>query len=215
MSRGNPTAAVECFQRCLDVAQGIGDHEALCWAHCNLGEALHVLEKNDAALTHLHQGLFHARYVGDRSAHAANLGHIAAIYQGRGDHLAAVAYCEEALVDLDNTPNMTITIDVLTRLAEIELERGDVEAALRRAHQTVEVTQRVHDVRAEARILELLGNTHAALGDEANAIEVWGRAADLHHQVGNAARSATLRKHIGGEPFGDGNPGPSPPWEAG
>jgi tetratricopeptide (TPR) repeat protein len=215
MSGGNPTAAAEFLERCLEVARRTDDHEALCWALCSLGEALHALRKHDAALTHLHEGLFHARHAGDRSAHAANLSNIAAIYEDRGDYVAAIAYCEQALVDLDDTPNMTITIEVYLRLAEIDLERGKAEVALRRLRQTMEIAQDAHNARAEARILELLGNAHVVMGDTANAAESWRRAADLHHEVGNTARSAVLRAHIRGAPPDDGNPGQLPSREAG
>jgi tetratricopeptide (TPR) repeat protein len=165
MSRGDATAAAEFFRRSLTVGQRTGDHEALGWTHCSLGEALHALADHNAALTHLHQGLFHAQHAGDRSAHAANLSHIAAIHRDRGDHRAAIAYCQQALTDLEETPNAAIRFDVETRLAEIDLERGEVAAAREHAQDMLAAAHRSHDAQAEVHILEVLGNAHGVNGE--------------------------------------------------
>jgi tetratricopeptide (TPR) repeat protein/DNA-binding SARP family transcriptional activator len=214
MSRGDATAAAEFFRRSLTAGQRTGDHEALGWTHCSLGEALHALADHDAALTHLHQGLVHAQHAGDRSAHAANLSHIAAIYRDRGDHRAAIAYCQQALTDLEETPNAAIRFDVETRLAEIDLERGEVAAARERAQDMLAAAHRSHDAQAEVHILEVLGNAYGANGETGKATEIWHRAADLHHHIGNTARAAVLQAHIKSV-SANGNAAPSPPWEAG
>lgn len=196
MSRGDPGAAVDLLRRSLDVAQRNNDHDALCWTHWSLGQALRTLKNHDAALTHLHQGIFHAQHIGDKSAHAANLDQIGAIHQAQGDHQGATAYCEQALIELKGTPNMAIALQVRTRLAEIDLERGDAKAAKQRAWHALAECKRTHDAAAEAWLLEVLGHAQASLGETAAAVKTWRRAADLHHRVGNMARSAVVHAHI-------------------
>lgn len=196
MSRGDPAAAAGFYQRCLTVAQRTNDHEVLCWSHCMLGEVLRALDKQDLALTHLHQGQFHAQYIGDRSAQAAALTQIAAIYRDRGEHQTATGYCEDALAEVEAVPDLAVALKIHTTLAEIDLARGEPESALRHASFALEMCRQTHDAMANAHAFSVMGNVSAALDDLSGAIEAWRGAEELYTRVENGTLANMLRAQI-------------------
>jgi tetratricopeptide (TPR) repeat protein len=193
MQRGDPTAAVELYRRCLEVAQRIDDLVGQCWSHCRIGEPLRLLDQHDDALLHLFRALSLAERVNEPSAHASALATIASVYRDKGDRHAAKAHAMKALAVAEAVPDLAITVQVCIALAEIAVECGDPTAAARHARHAVEVCQQTHNMSDEARSRETLGNVLFAAGDPVNAAQAWHHAAAIYERTGNSARAVLIR----------------------
>jgi tetratricopeptide (TPR) repeat protein len=202
LMRGDLAAAVKLYRRSIDVASRIGDDEILCWSHCRLGEALRLLDQHDEALLNLHQCQFHAQRIGDGSAHASSLAQIAAVYRDREDYPTAVGYCEQAMgiVDSMAIPDLAITTQISTVLAEVNLARGDTELATSNAMHAVVLARRTRSASAEADACTALGDSHFAAGEPREATVAWRHAAQLFEHTGNLAKAALVQAKIAKAP---------------
>jgi tetratricopeptide (TPR) repeat protein len=198
MASGDPVAAIELFQRCLDLNQRINDHEGLCWTHFRIGEAFRVVKEHDKALVHLNQCQFHAQRIDDKSAHAASLAEIGLVHRDRGDHPAATAYCEQALKLVDAMPirDPAATTRICTALAEINHALRDVSSAISYGLRAAMLARRTHDATAEAHARDVLGDIHFGHGDSPEAVHSWTQAAILYQRLGNQAQAAAVHLKI-------------------
>jgi tetratricopeptide (TPR) repeat protein/DNA-binding SARP family transcriptional activator len=194
LMRGDPGAAVEFLQRCLGISQRIQDSEAQCWTHCSLAEALRTLKRHEQALTHLRQGQFHARRIGDMSAYATSMVEMGLVYRDRGEHVPAVARCEQALevVETMPIPDLAIETSACIALAEIHNELANVEAATRWILRGLQLTRRTHNVAEEAHAQDVYGDIQFTSGDP-DAVATWRHAADLYMRLGNAGHATAIR----------------------
>jgi tetratricopeptide (TPR) repeat protein/DNA-binding SARP family transcriptional activator len=200
MARGDPAGAVELFLRCLDIAQGINDHQGLCWTHCRIGEAHRLLKQHDQALIHLNQSQFHAQRIGDEAAHAASLAQIGLVHRDRGDYHAAAAYCERALQTVETMPirDRGITTRICTALAEVNLARGNLPSATEYGSRAATLARRIHNAASEADALVVLGDAQLARGEPHDAVLTWGQAGNVYERLGNTTGLTAIHAKIGG-----------------
>lgn len=196
MARGDPPAAIPLYQRSLDIAKRIDDHEVLAWNHCRLGEALRLVGEHDQALVHLHQARWSAERVGERSALARSLAEIGMTYRDQQQYEAAAAHCTEALGIADAIPDLAVSAEACTALAEIATTRGDVDLATDYARRAVTVCQQTHNVTDEARALDVLGDAYRSGGEPARARTAWRSAAELYDRVGNLRHASLVHAKV-------------------
>jgi tetratricopeptide (TPR) repeat protein len=203
MQRGEPTAAIDLYRRCLEVAQRIDDLVGQCWTHTRIAEPLRVLDQQDAALRHLFRALPLAEQVNEPSAQASALSTIAALYRDKGDPHAAKAHATKALAVAEAVPDLAVTVQVSIALAEIAAQSGEFGAAARHARHAVDVCRQTRSLADEARSQETLGDVLLAAGDTANGAQAWHRAAAIFDRVGNLSRASLIRTRIERVPTGD------------
>jgi tetratricopeptide (TPR) repeat protein len=196
MARGDPIDAIRLYRRCLDIGQRTDDHEVLCWTHCRIGEALRLTEQHDQALVHLHQALWFARKIGEKSAIARTLAEIGMAHRDQNNLQVAAAHCEEALTTAEAIPDLAVSAAACIALAEIKAATGDTGAALRHARRAVTVCQQTRNVPDEARALDVLGTVHFAAGELDDSESAWRTAAELYDRTGNPRRASVIRAKV-------------------
>jgi tetratricopeptide (TPR) repeat protein/DNA-binding SARP family transcriptional activator len=196
MARGNPAAAVPLYLRCLDIAQRIDDHEVLSWTHCRLGEALRLVGEHDQALVNLHQARWFAQRVGEQSALARSLAEIGMTYRDQDQHQVAVAHCEQALEIAESIPDLAVSAEVCTALAEIATARGHADTATRYALRAVTECRQSRNVTDEAKALDVLGAALLAGAESQQARDAWQSAAELYDRIGNLRHAALIQAKI-------------------
>lgn len=196
VARGDPAAAIPLYERSLAIAQQIDDHEMLSWAHCRLGEVLRVVGQHDRALVQLQQARWSAQRVGEQSALARSLAEIGMTYRDQQLYQDAASHCAEALDIAESVPDLPVTAEVCTALAEITMARGDADRAVKYARRAVTVCRQTHSVPDEARALDVLGDAHLANGDLTQAVLTWRSAVDLYDRIGNLRHTVLLQAKI-------------------
>jgi DNA-binding SARP family transcriptional activator/tetratricopeptide (TPR) repeat protein len=196
--RGDPAGAITRYRQSLDVMQRVDDQEGLCWTHCRLGEAHRMFGQPDQALMHLYQAQCFAHRIGSESAQASILIEISSVYRYRGEIRTAAGYCDQALliVDAMPIPHLAVTTQMYTALAETNLEQGNFNAATRHAQRAVTLSQQTHNVPAEARAHDILGDIRVADGEFNDGVLAWQLAAELYDRIGITSRTAIVRAKI-------------------
>ena len=208
---GNFKAAIAQFREALDLRRDIGDIVGIVQSLCDLG-GVHAEDGNhEQALELLGEARAVAQEIGDKLA-------LADVLSRTGEVKGAMGRGAEAVKDLSATPSswrrssaIASTLAVThQRLAQVQLQLGNLEAADVEAHAAVAVAQavglRVHigcGYRVKAEVAAALGHTLAAEDDFRRAIEILaavkprGRARarvsgprrDLKERAGNKAEA--------------------------
>lgn len=188
MQRGDLSAALELYRRSMKIAQKNDDQRGLCWTSCRIGEVLRAAKQHDRALVYLTRAQILAERGGDQSAYASTMIEIGLVHRDRGDLLTAALLCEQALIAAEAIPDIVITTEACTALAEISKDRTDIRAALEFARRAIGMAR--HSAAAHAH--EVLGDVHHANGDTTAALTEWQVAAEQYDRLGNSVQAAVV-----------------------
>ncbi|GGS57838.1 AfsR/SARP family transcriptional regulator [Actinokineospora fastidiosa] len=192
---GNHEAAVALYRRLYDIAHRLQDHEALTWAHCALGGALHQTGRLDEATTHLHQAQFFAAHIGDDSALAIALASLAAVKRDVHDWSSAVGLYGSALA-LVSDSDLPVTAKLCVDLGRLHLDRGEVGPAEHHTRRGVTLARRINALPLVASGLDLLGTIHHHRGDRRGAATAWSQALHAATRLRDDAQAERLRGRL-------------------
>lgn len=195
-ARRDIATALDLFHRGLTIDQASDNKEGVCWAHCRIGQVLHMTDQHDQALSHLNRAAWLAQEIGEVSAQARSLREIAAIHRERGELDEAISHSERGLELAESVPDLPATAEICVVLCEINIVRHRTAQAIAFGRRAVAVCEKTHDLASHARSLEVLGNAQHSCGDLVDAVVSWQHAAELYQRLGNAVSASHLRNKI-------------------
>ncbi|MFI6165278.1 BTAD domain-containing putative transcriptional regulator [Nocardia sp. NPDC051052] len=189
---GHRDSAVEHLERALAIIEDTDDVTERALIHLTLAGALQLLEHDD------HRALAHATRASDLFQeldhpvwYAVALQIVAWRHALLGHYPHADTLCTDALPVFRRHHYPQGEAHALNLLGYIALRTGRHTRALVYGHQAIALFHDLGDALNEATVLDHLGETHAALGQQDHARDAWQRALELYltqHRTGDVQR---------------------------
>ncbi|HIV57988.1 MAG TPA: tetratricopeptide repeat protein [Candidatus Stackebrandtia faecavium] len=196
-NRGQSAEATPHLDSAIALAVQIGDQQSACGAH--YVKSLIAQEDGDyeAALRHSVDVLNLANEFGnqDRIAEALNgVGWTRALL---GDLDRAREDCERALEIAKDGPHVEDLADVWDSLGFIALKQENYRESLSKYEQALAAYTRVnpHSYHV-ARVLNRLGDVHAALDEVTEAAQYWRKATECHRMFNRVAQAEPIERKL-------------------
>ena len=183
--QGNFQAALENYQRALDLAEKIGDDDEKAALLGNIGAAHFYLGRFDTALDYYEESLTRLEKLGDRRRIGNRLGNIASVYSDKSDYTTAIAYYEKALEIRDELDDKRGTAADLNNIGLVYEEMGEYTKALERYHAACEINKVIGNERSMGKNLANMANIHVNFGDYPEAIQTYEQAMVLRRAQGD------------------------------
>lgn len=191
---GRYDQAVATYRRALGLLSDLGDLEKSGAVLNNMGEALVGLGKLQEAEPLFRQAKADFTQAGDQTNVVVALGNIGDLLFSRGELGAAAATYERGLQIL-STVDLSHPAYLLTRMADLELERGNIKEAARHADEAIASVQ---NEAAEDLSTALLtrGNIFLASGDFQSARRDYERSLQIRQKSGARLLSLESQKEL-------------------
>ncbi len=196
-NRGQSAEATPHLDQAIQLAAQIGDQQSACGAH--YVKSLIAQEDGDyeAALRHSIDVLQLANEFGnqDRIAEALNgVGWTRALL---GDLERARQDCQRALEIVKDGPHVEDLADIWDSLGFIALKQEHYREALSNYDQALSAYTRVnpHSYHV-ARVLNRLGDVHAALDEMPQAAQYWRKATDCHLMFNRVEQAEPIKRKL-------------------
>lgn len=148
-----------------------------------------------------HEGLAHAlrslelsRLVGDPASVAKELNAVGWCHGKLGDLISARLACEEAVAVLGDLGDVNQQAAALHSLAYVHHQLGEDQQAIGYYERATQLAISTGDRFCQARNLDSLGDSRAAVGDLDNARRDWAEAARILHELGQPAAAQVQAK---------------------
>ncbi|MFF4195733.1 BTAD domain-containing putative transcriptional regulator [Nonomuraea sp. NPDC001831] len=197
---GSDRQAVEHFDRAIELHQGLG--EPVLEAHLHLGQAVAVSRvRPGEELRHALRAQQLFEKGGDAIGQARALNTAGWWRAQLGQYDQAYADCcraQRILADLGYAQGEGHAWDSIAYVLEA---KGDHPGAVACYERAAALLLSCDDLHPAAQTLVRLGETHAAAGDRAGALDAWRRAVECYETLGDAeaetirTRCAVLRRH--------------------
>ncbi|MBI1743069.1 AAA family ATPase [Candidatus Acetothermia bacterium] len=174
--------AIAHYKQATELAERLGNKEALREAYANLGHICVYSGKPDEGIEYCRKAL---ELISEPHARARIYEKIATGYNYKREHEKALAYCEQAIKELgeqDTSLEMAKLCDVAALLL-IQLRRLD--QAIQHCNRGLRVLEKVEDYSTMALILARLGLAYSYQEDYDQAIENQLRAIKAAEKSGN------------------------------
>lgn len=187
---GNHRAALSYLEEVRSLAETLDDRRRatylfdLAYSYCETGDFEAAIRTGYASLA-----LFSAADTAVETAKLEN--ELALAHLGTGNVKRAADLARSAHRRFAQMGNDRLTAHVLDTEAQIELARGDNDAARRIAHEALSMAQAADNPAAAAGALLTIARAHVAAAQPADAAEAFGRAAELSRKM---KRPALLRR---------------------
>ena len=166
-------AALQAFQKALEIARELPNRTLEGKALSSIGEAYLFLSDSEQAIAYAQQSLAIARELPNRELEGASLSILGAANIGK-DAAKSLAYQQQALTivrELSN-PNRPLEVKVLRRLGHTYREQKDYPSAINAYQQSLEVARAIRDRDSEKSALNQLSNAYQSLQQYPKAIEM-------------------------------------------
>jgi DNA-binding SARP family transcriptional activator/tetratricopeptide (TPR) repeat protein len=177
---GRTAEALDHLRQALTLADEAGDPRLLAYAHTNLASAWEIQGDDRQALSHCQQALKVSQALGDRTREAVGLASVGWLHARLGQYDQAVDVCEQAFVLGGGLNYGNVQAAVLDTFGYIAHQTGRYAAALDYYGAALAGFREIGGTSTEADIHASLGDSHAALGQRAEASAAWRRALDLY-----------------------------------
>jgi CHAT domain-containing protein len=156
---------------------------ALERARCtnNLGYAEFSANRWSAAVPHFEAAIIELRAIGNRGDVRSAMHYLAGAAQGRGDFRTAARIYDELLLELDAINNADFRALLLQNAAKVDLNAGNIDRAIDRLLQALELSRKARLPVNEARSLMGLGLAYWSRGDLAQAETFFAAALRLQY----------------------------------
>ncbi|ONK12547.1 BTAD domain-containing putative transcriptional regulator [Streptomyces sp. MP131-18] len=179
--------ALSLLRDALDLLEAIDDRQGQAETHQHLGFVLENRGRLPEALGHERRALALYRAAGNRPDEARSLNVVGWLLARLGEHREALDYCRQALrlqQEGDDALGLAATLD---SLGYVQHHLGAWPDALRAYERALSLLRGpgLGDRSLEAALLQRLGDTHRALGNDAAAGEAWTDALRIMEELGS------------------------------
>jgi CHAT domain-containing protein/Tfp pilus assembly protein PilF len=196
-SKASLTAAIQQFERALQLSQTEAQKAQRALALLALGRIYDVLGEKGKALDFFNQALPLYRAMGDRIGEAATLNNIGGIYSALGEKAKALESYNQALLPWRMVGNRIGEATTLNNIGLAYDDLGEKAKALEYYNQTLPLYRAVGDRRGEAGALNNIGAVYNALGEKTKALDFFNQALPLLRAVGDRRSEAVTVNNIG------------------
>jgi tetratricopeptide (TPR) repeat protein/energy-coupling factor transporter ATP-binding protein EcfA2 len=148
-------------------------------------------------MARLRAALMQARQTGDQRAQATTLKAIGGLQQQDGMDNEAISTYTEALAQFETVNDRGEMLDMLEKLAELEVETDNLSAAALHAARGAELADQLGDTERQTSLLILLGDARQQLGESEAAVKAYDQAQSLIAEAGDARAEAVLLFKLG------------------
>lgn len=185
--QGNHEKAIEYHQRHLDLMREIKNMLGEGHALANLGVSYAYLGQLPKAIENYKQHLSLATQLGDRREQSRALMNLGFAYFDAGNLDVASHSLNDALQIATDLGDTITQILVMGGLADIAIDRNEYVGAIQLLQDALSTLQNTHDVEAELRLIQSLGNAYSASDDFEQALQTYSWLYDLAHSIGAKA----------------------------
>ncbi len=195
---GERRAALEAYQRVLEILDGREDPDQLRAGTLNSAGAIHrYLGEFDAAQRCYDTALGLFRQRGYVPGEAVTLNNLGRLSSARGAMHEAQRWYEQALRRWQQLADRDKEIKTLTNLGGVSMALGEVKRALDHLTHAWSRLPAGADSQLVADLLDQLGDVYAQTGERSEALEHFQRALRLHRVTGNRRSEAYTLNGLG------------------
>jgi CHAT domain-containing protein/Tfp pilus assembly protein PilF len=196
-SKASLTAAIQQFERALQLSQTEAQKAQRALALVWLGFVHNALGKPQKALDYFNQALPIWRAVGDRRGEATTLNNIGAVYRALGEPQKALDYYNQALPIRRAVGDRGGEAATLNNIGGVYYNLGEPQKALDYYNQALPISRAMGDRGGEATTLVSIGAVYGALGEQQKALDYYNQALPILRAVGDHGGEATTLNNIG------------------
>jgi tetratricopeptide (TPR) repeat protein len=171
---GEHERAAACYPRSLELFTATGNEADVAHMRFRIAASMVMRGDTEAAWPLLEDILREARLLGNRLGECQALGYLAQREEGRGNADGALAMTLESAGIAEEIGWAWWAAYELRSAAEIERERGRLDAAAKHAFRALERSAGLGDARASSFAAAELASVAAASGNSAQAGLLWG-----------------------------------------
>ena len=189
--------AIECFKKCLSIAQEIGNRKQEGCAYGNLGCVYRSLSKFQQAKKCHKQHLSIAQEVGNKTCEGIAYGNLGVAYESLSEFKRAIEY---------QTKSLSIAKEIGDREGEecAYANLGVVYRSLSESHRAIEyheqalsIAQEIGSRKGEGRAYCNLGCAYQSLSEFQQAIEYYKKSLSIDQEIGNREGEGGAYNNLG------------------
>jgi tetratricopeptide (TPR) repeat protein len=194
LHEGRSAEALALTEHALAIDRECGDEDAVAGDLANLANILKCMGDYTAALSRIEEALAMPSIAQNPKKLAYVLHNLANVHRGMGNLEATLALLRRA--DQNSAHLLPIQRSFhLTSIAHIELQNGNIDAAIHTYQQAIELGRRARHAEGLAQSLRTLGEVLFELGKHRDALPYLLEAAGLFAQLEDAAAEADMWSH--------------------
>lgn len=151
--------AIDYYEKCLAIAQDMGDFAGQATVLDNLGIVYNHLGQYEKAINYHQQALSIARSIGDRVREGNSLGNLGNLCNQIGYYSQAIEFCNEHLLIAREINDIVGEGTTLGNLGIAYFSKGDYDKAIDYHQQHLDISRKIYDRAGEEKALCNLGYT--------------------------------------------------------
>ena len=196
-AQGNLSDARAFLERSLEVSRKIGNDYAVAFGHNNLGVVAYTIGDVEGALRHYHTALSLRQRIPDYYGVAQTSHNIGEVYLSLGQHDQARQYLTQAAEIFERIQSEAELPEVYSLLAELELVRDDVTAALDYAGRAQRIAQATDSLELQGIAERVLARCRVRAGQLDQAIQAFEESVRLLEASGHQIELARTHYEYG------------------
>ncbi len=204
--RGYRPEWIEAMRTALGAAEASGEVAGQAHLLQEIGGALLLLGRDQAAVVELRRALQLSEELGDRSGQAWAHNYLCVVYERDEQYAEALRHALQALRLFRAAGHLASQARALNNVGWYRAHLGHPRQALTSCQRAIDLHRRVADRRGEAAAWDSLGYAHSHLGDHGQAIACYQRAVDRYREVGDRQQTAEALTHLGDAHAAAANP---------
>ncbi len=190
-------AALQAWQRALNIYRNINDQEGEKITLGNLGSAYNALNNYAKAIEYSDQALVLAQETRDRQTEGQALGNLSVAYFGITNYGKTIDYSEQRLVIARELKDQGGEERALRYLGNSYFQLGAYKKAIEYQEKRLAVVQIIKDYKGEGQASAVLGNAYGRLGNYAKAIEYSKQAFTIAQKLKDRAMEILALGNLG------------------
>ena len=196
-NRGRYRAALQNYQRVLELRRALGERADLAATLHKLGATYYKLGEHSPALESYDRALEIRRELGDRQGVGSTLNSLGIVYQQLGQSDRALEFHKQALTIHRQGDDKAEVATTLNHIGLVYESQGRYHTALEFDRQALAIFQALGNRKGEAVLLEHIGAVSHRLGKYDRALEFYRTALEISWEIGDRATSGDILHHIG------------------
>ena len=190
-------AALETFQKVLEIRSNLKDKAGVAETLDNIGEVYTGLSDYEKALGVLQQALTIRKELDDKAGIGETLNNIGFVYRLLGEYPKALELHQQALEIAKQIGKRAVQGEALHNIAAVYAARGEYDQALELYKQSLAIRKEVGDSRDEGRTLNNIGGVYYSLSEYDQALDYYQKALVIRRTLNDKAGVGRLLSNIG------------------
>jgi CHAT domain-containing protein len=194
---GDPTKALEHYDRALSLARLTGERDTEASALNNIGKIANDAAEWQKATEYYLQALPLFRSIRNQRTEGITLNNLGVAYGMMGEQQKARDFLQQALSLLRASGDKNAESYTLSNIGNAYSRSEDYEAALKFYDQAQVIQRQTGNRAQEAETLDLIGVAYSEMGQPQKALGYHDQALKIHRETGNVRREAISLRNLG------------------